>query len=43
MKDHKRIGSIAFFLMHILMAVGSYGLVYDSVGTSKPAWTEYLG
>ncbi|KAL8750498.1 MAG: hypothetical protein Q9199_007028 [Rusavskia elegans] len=43
LKEYTRIGSVAFFLMHILTAVGSYGFMYDPVGTSKPAWTEYLG
>ena len=43
MKYHKRIGSIAFFFMHILTAVGSYSLVYNPVGTIKAAWTEHLG
>ncbi|KAL8859727.1 MAG: hypothetical protein Q9178_003842 [Gyalolechia marmorata] len=42
-KEYTRVGSVAFFLMHILTAVGSYRLKYDPAGTSRPAWTEYLG
>ncbi|KAL8850987.1 MAG: hypothetical protein Q9221_004070 [Calogaya cf. arnoldii] len=38
-----RFGGVAFFFMQLLTAVGSYGFMYDPAGTSKPAWTEYLG
>ncbi|CAO1596208.1 hypothetical protein XANCAGTX0491_000060 [Xanthoria calcicola] len=43
MKGYTRFGSVAFFLMHILTALGSYKFMYDPAGTGKPAWTEYLG
>ncbi|KAI4276088.1 MAG: hypothetical protein L6R38_005750 [Xanthoria sp. 2 TBL-2021] len=43
LKEYTRFGSVAFFLMHILTAVGSYRFMYEPAGTSKPAWTEYLG
>ncbi|KAI4227566.1 MAG: hypothetical protein L6R36_002332 [Xanthoria steineri] len=43
MKGYTRFGSVAFFLMHILTALGSYMFMYDPAGTSKPAWTDYLG
>ncbi|CAL8576640.1 hypothetical protein XPA_002509 [Xanthoria parietina] len=43
MKGYTRFGSVAFFLMHLLTALGSYMFMYDPAGTSKPAWTEYLG
>lgn len=36
-------GSIPFFFMQVVTAVGYYGIKYDSTGTSKPAWTGYLG
>ena len=42
-REYTRVGCIAFFLMQILTAVGSYKLKYDPAGTSRPAWTEYLG
>ncbi|KAL8905919.1 MAG: hypothetical protein Q9171_006483 [Xanthocarpia ochracea] len=42
-KEYTRVGSVAFFLIHILTAVGSYKLKYDPAGTDRPAWTEYLG
>ncbi|KAL8782109.1 MAG: hypothetical protein Q9213_005679 [Squamulea squamosa] len=41
--EYTLIGSIAFFLMQILTAVGSYKIMFDPAETSKPAWTEYLG
>ncbi|KAL8706894.1 MAG: hypothetical protein Q9225_007898 [Loekoesia sp. 1 TL-2023] len=36
-------GSIPFFFMQVVTAVGYYGIKYDPTGTSKPAWTGYLG
>ncbi|KAL8663955.1 MAG: hypothetical protein Q9168_008003 [Polycauliona sp. 1 TL-2023] len=43
LKRYSRVGSVAFFLMHVLTAVGAYAFLYDPAGTGRPAWTEYLG
>ncbi|KAI4097662.1 MAG: hypothetical protein LQ339_006707 [Xanthoria mediterranea] len=42
MKGYTQFGSVAFWLMHSLTALGSYKFMYDPAGTGKPAWTEYL-
>ncbi|KAL8994211.1 MAG: hypothetical protein Q9169_005757 [Polycauliona sp. 2 TL-2023] len=43
LKHYSQTGSVAFFLTHVLTAVGAYVFMYDPAGTSKPGWTKYLG
>jgi hypothetical protein len=42
-KKVEQVTAWYFFLLHLITALLYYLFSYDAAGTTKPAWTEYLG